>query len=718
MRAATTTFSSLGLSLKHHGAGAKDRFFEGALAAVQHLVLEPPDPAGTAGYSIPALLDDVFSDKVDSHLEQLRQALRPNKAGFLHPSSKKEFSATGEKLLAYLAVIHNPNCLHADGRINVSVTHATIRNLLGNGQLPLDSRAIQNMKLDAHDASLNVYGKSRRADVKLSGDFPSLTDFWVSLAKRSARETQGLEQLAAARAFVAKNGGEFHKRDGEVPALCMPMNLKKIPQLQPSHTVHDCSEIVLGDMHGNSLNMLHQLVATGYLRVIDEEKFKELAHFAQHAVPELSIQQLQKMAELELAIHDMRELNMSENTRRTELRNKADKTPEELQEYQLLHERYAGRTLNRLKIEHARLKFLHAQAQAPEAIAISNPYEFNQRFRQLLVDAVACPDAARGCKLTLGGDLVFDGGENDLFIYTILEFLHENDVDYDIIYSNHDAEAIAWFHSGCDLAAIEYRHSNGGVQAQRGMTETENGAPLGSMKGSKFQSSVALDAMCAQDPQFRDDVRRQMMRVHLAHLKLLSTSKEGGVLYTHTCVSNEMLQDMVQYAVPEVTESSTACQVRALNEWFRAVVNDKDLYFKETAWTGMDLTLRELSPLVQFVSYVGVDHEPHEAPVQIDLALPPDIKGVVHGHTKKMHGLGMTGEVDPQLDTYAKSHGLPNGWFQNPEQGSRYLSIDGGVGEKGGTPKGYRRYFAIPRDDARAGAHDPFVAGEIESLRV
>ena len=714
---AVTRLQPLGQSQHRYNAEAKDRIFVDALEAMKQLVI---DSAGETGYSIPTLLDDVFSDKVDANLEKLRRALRPNKANFISCfASAKEFSATGEKLLAYMAAIHNPKCLHQNGSVNVAVTQATIRRLLGDGQLPLDPSAIQNMKLDAENPSLNVYGKNRRVDAKLAGDFPSLNEFRGALAERFAHETKGLEQLDVARGFDAKVWKkELGAQVVDVPALCMALNLDAIPQLKGTHTVHDSVEIVLGDMHGNVVNMLHQLVTTGYLNIIDQSKFKELVHFAEHAVPGLSPQQLQRMADLEVKIKGMGPLSTAERARRDALREKEVKTTDEIAEYNALQKRFAGRELNRLEIEYSRLKFMHSKAQEIDAIVVSDPYAFNRQFRQLLIEAVACPDAAAGCKLILEGDLLFDGGQNDLFIYTALEFLFENEVEYDIIYSNHDAEAIAWFHSNCDLSAIEYRHSNGGVQAQKGMHLPENDAS-GVMKGSKFQSTVALDVMCQQSQQFKEDVRALIDRVYLGrHLKLVGTSKEGSVLYAHTGVNNAMLQDMVQHAVPHAAEYRTALQVEALDAWFRDLVNDEDRYFKETAWEGQDLVHRKLSPLINFVTYVGVNREAGEDLAQIDLDLPPDISGVVHGHTKKLFGLTATGEVDEKDDADAKGRGLIDGWFLNAEQGPRYFSIDGGVGEKGGSQMGLRRYFAIPKPEAGSGASNAFSEGEEGSLRV
>lgn len=714
---APTTVHSLGPSQHRYNAGAKDRIFVDALEAIKLLVL---DSAGDVGYSIPSLLDDVFSDKADANLEKLRRALRPNKASFISCfSSSKEFSATGEKLLAYLAAIHNPKCLHLDGSINVAATQATIRRLLGDGQLSLDASAIQNMRLDTENSNLNVYGKSRRSDARLASDFPSINEFRGALTKKFAHETKGLEQLDDARQFDARCWNkELDAQSVDLPALCMALNLDAIPRLKDTHTVHDCVEIVLGDMHGNVVNMLHQLVTTGYLNIVDEFSFKELVRFAEHAVPQLSPQQLQRMAELEVKIKCMGPLSTGERARRIALKGQEVKTPDEVAEYNALQERFAGKELNRLEIEYSRLKFMYTRAQEADAIVVSDPYALNRQFRQLMIDAMACPDAVAGCKLILEGDLLFDGGQNDLFIYTALEFLLENNVDYDIIYSNHDAEAIAWFHSNCDLSAIDYRHSNGGVQAQKGMHLPEDDTS-DEMKGSKFQSTVALDLMCQQSRQFKEDVRALIHRVYLGtRLKLVGTSREGTVLYAHTGVNNAMLQDMVRYAVPHAAEHRTELQVKALDAWFREMVNDKDQYFKATAWEGQDLVHRKLSPLINFVTYVGVNREAGEDPVQIDLNLPPEIVGVVHGHTKKLFGLTATGEVDDKDKEDAERRGLIGGWFSNPEQGPHYFSIDGGVGEKGGRQMGLRRYFAIPKPEVGFGASDSFIESEEGSLRV
>ena len=683
---AVSKFQALGPAADRRGKDAKSAILSDALQALQHLIV---DSAGVRPYSIPQLLDDVFSDKADPDLEKLRAALRPNKAYFFQ-LQKQGPSATGEKLLAYLAAIHNPDCLQADGSVNVRVTQATIRWLLNEPELSLDPAAIQNMKLGA----TNVYGKHRRSDVKPVG-LASLDRFRAAIEltnfNNDARRRKALADMEAARNYQAQwlqNGGVgLDAKDA--PGLCMMLDLEAVPKLKSTHTVHDATEIEFGDVHGNFELLGHMLVTTGFWKIVDESKYKALMHFVKHAVPALSAQQLNRMEELKRLIAEV-PLKPSEVKRWKELKASKNKSEAEANEFEALNARNRGDLLQQLRVEYQRLNYMRLKAEAPGVITYSEPFEYLRQLRTLMEEAVVCSDQAAGCRLTLAGDLFCDGGENDLPILMALDLLPNRH----IIFSNHDAEFILWLLKRCSFNEVRLQESNGSLIDQKKMGFADDQSPNG-VSGSKYQSTVPLDTMCQQDPAFREEIQALAARIYLTpeSLRLASTSLSGGVLFTHTCASKEKWLAMVKWAVPHALGFSTEQQVKALNAWFAGVIADPRLYVRETAWKGQSYDGREVAPLIDFVTSIGFDLE-YRHPAQVDLELPTDMSAVVHGHTPNIAGLTPLGDIDPVEDAKAKGHGLSSGMFRNVDQAKRYFSIDGEVGAPMAAAKGPRMYYA------------------------
>lgn len=137
------TFTSLSVrNFKFGGYSAEDKMdlFENAVNAVKTILDDRSCVKPVT--SVPELMRLVFDkDNQDPQLETIREALRPTTNFGFHT-----LSATGNKLLACLALVHDKHCLGHDGYLNMDLTKSTIRSWFANADMvDFDDSALRNI---------------------------------------------------------------------------------------------------------------------------------------------------------------------------------------------------------------------------------------------------------------------------------------------------------------------------------------------------------------------------------------------------------------------------------------------------------------------------------------------------------------------------------------------------------------------------------------------
>jgi hypothetical protein len=162
------TFTSLSVrSFKLGGYSAQDKvdLFENAVSAVKTILGDTSRAKPVT--SVPELMRLVFEkNHHDPQLETIREALRPTAHFGFHT-----LSATGNKLLACLALVHDGNCLGDDGYLNMDITKSTIRSWFANpDKVDFDDSALHNIHGDDENRDILTLGKNRLSGKKVHLD--------------------------------------------------------------------------------------------------------------------------------------------------------------------------------------------------------------------------------------------------------------------------------------------------------------------------------------------------------------------------------------------------------------------------------------------------------------------------------------------------------------------------------------------------------------------
>lgn len=213
----------------------KTALFVQGIASIKS-VLEISQQSGVGPTSVPALVRMIFQDNVqDKDIQTIREAIRPTYGIGTH-----HISATGTKLLACLALTQDKGCIDANGYLRADYTKSVIRGWFSNSDaVLLDDSALTHMRMDVNDKDKDgnarlILGKNRLSAVNLYAS--------GKIAETIDRNCQSAQL-------------------GQRP---MKLTLSTRPQAIKQAQFR---EAVLGDLHGNSLMLLHQLVQLGMLEV-------------------------------------------------------------------------------------------------------------------------------------------------------------------------------------------------------------------------------------------------------------------------------------------------------------------------------------------------------------------------------------------------------------------------------------------------------------------
>jgi len=223
------------------GQTEKNKIFTEAIDCIHDYLLRHKDE------SIPQLVAAIYNNTENPQVEPIREALRSR--SFILDC----LSASGNKILAYLAVLHNEKCLKKDGphkgSIDLTETKKTIRSFFSNeNSIKFDDSAIKHLKLEDTYFS---FGKKRYAHLT-----PVLSNkaTFHAIASRTTALTEGAQPQ-----IVSLN-----------------INLITVDNI-PSKSVNgDVVEVTCGNLHGNTILMLDELVQSGVLQIQDKSAWNKM----------------------------------------------------------------------------------------------------------------------------------------------------------------------------------------------------------------------------------------------------------------------------------------------------------------------------------------------------------------------------------------------------------------------------------------------------------
>lgn len=197
--------------------------------------------------SVPQLIRAIYDDSQrTTALEQIREVIRPN-----HSLGFHDISATGTKLLACLAITQDPLCLDHNGHLKVDYTKSVIRGWFDNGDtLSLDDSALRNIRAEANPTqgarNILILGRNRLTHVPLlnAGD--------IAMQMKTNHSVAGLGETS------------------------LTIDLNAVPTKSINVAF---AEATVGDMNGNSLMFLHELVGLGFAEIAEgkQDQWQQLA---------------------------------------------------------------------------------------------------------------------------------------------------------------------------------------------------------------------------------------------------------------------------------------------------------------------------------------------------------------------------------------------------------------------------------------------------------
>lgn len=186
--------------------------------------------------SVPELVKQLSSGKCRPPKWRLGDLLRPDTHLGQHSFSAASMS---NKLLAVLAIAQDPGCLKSSGDLDVERTLGVIRGWCDPQQrFPVNLQSLQNVRLDTLSGKLHLGIHDR-----LRVDMKAIQQIRKALHTNQELAGVGVQELT--------------------------LDLSDIPQ-RSGRT--NFSEAVLGDMHGNSVMFMHQLVQLGFADIPPEKE--------------------------------------------------------------------------------------------------------------------------------------------------------------------------------------------------------------------------------------------------------------------------------------------------------------------------------------------------------------------------------------------------------------------------------------------------------------
>jgi hypothetical protein len=189
-----TTYSVLGPRQSSYLFQDKDEIFEKALLAVENKLRNPEAETFESAADLVSLLYSHDSSAHDADTLAIREALK-SRSLINHC-----LSATGNKVLAYLAIVSDAGCIDDRGRVRLEYTKSVIRHFFSNpDEIELDDSAIRNIRFedntlasagetDGPESRTLVFGKNRFRNVSLQVNYEKFDNKVVICNARSKAE--------------------------------------------------------------------------------------------------------------------------------------------------------------------------------------------------------------------------------------------------------------------------------------------------------------------------------------------------------------------------------------------------------------------------------------------------------------------------------------------------------------------------------------------------
>ncbi len=429
----------------------KAQLFSKGIASIKALLENPH--AASKPKSVAELVSAIFDPaSSDPQIEAIREVLRPT-----YKSSSYTISATGTKLLACLAITENRDCFDQQGNLRVDYTKNLISQWFSNpNEVLLDESALNNIRLDSTDRDENgdpriILGQNRLSSVDMH--YAMAVSEKIELNRQAANLGRQVMKFDLSSRPVKTHSGSFN-------------------------------EAVVGDMNGNSLMFLHQLVQLGFAEIPPGK------------------------------------------------------------------EQYWDQLVNKIKTDNL------------------------DDFRDLLPKALDLKQLDK--KLILLGDLLSDRAFNDWFTLSIIDFLHEKNQKFDIIFSNHDAAFVEYYFINInkDISDeycannIKIKESNNAPDPNEKSVKNEEFKHVVSPNDSLVKLNNKLNNQRSLRIQFL-----QMTSNYISHLKFMGCSEDQATLYSHGIINANMMNDMLKAAGKDTASlSSMGIQQKtdAINSHFKS----------------------------------------------------------------------------------------------------------------------------------------------------
>lgn len=305
-----------------------------------------------------------------------------------------------------------------------------------------------------------------------------------------------------------------------------------------------------------------------------------------------------------------------------------------------------------VKLGFMRVRNALAWKAANEMLALVDTPESDHSyrdFREMLKIALEPNPNGRDRKLVLLGDLLSDRVHHDMFMLAIFERMDAAKVNFDIIFSNHDSEFIAYFLNNRGKADSEpYVTRDIGIGISRDVAKTLYrlhdlmNVGLSSDPGAPH---VEHPDTAAQRRHARFDLREWTEQNYFQHLKLLSCSDDASSFYSHGFVNGSIVA-----AIGKMSGADPALPLPArlhhINSWFRTNILTEPSRYRllthEGSWELEDNKRLRRAYLVSPVRLAAwnIAHDAEKFPDGIDhpyasaVELPGEtIRHAIHGHT-------------------------------------------------------------------------------------
>lgn len=189
--------------------------------------------------------------------------------------------------------------------------------------------------------------------------------------------------------------------------------------------------------------------------------------------------------------------------------------------------------------------------------------EFVRAFRKLCLDNLSKITVNRNVKVRLLGDLLADRGKHDGYIYALLEFLDKAGITYEIIFSNHDAQAVSGWMT-------------------RGIYQEEEAVYIDDMNN---QGDSYYYGMKLEEPEEQKKFQELYDGVYEPKLKLFSYELQGNdiIIYSHAPITLSIIKrfaEILEFLPADFDSSPQQISklIDGINAWFSKIVKNKELF--------------------------------------------------------------------------------------------------------------------------------------------